>query len=133
MEGPLLPGLDLEAIFGFWCRAALGELDRSPRTITAYRFAWREYQRFVPALASLEDLTAAAVAYRTSMRQRRLAASTVHGRLAAIKSVTKWADGERLLAEDPLRRFRLPPTSRNPRPAIDQEAYEQLLARLPTD
>jgi integrase len=123
---------DLDAIWEAYEAAAYGELDRTPATVAGYRTHWRQFQAFVTSgsLASAAVLEAT-VRYREDLRRQRLATNTIYARLSGLKAVWRWAFDVGLVDEDPLRRFRLPRKVNHPRDAIDKDAYEELLGRLP--
>ena len=121
---------DLDVIWRGYEKAAVGELDRTPATIGAYRTAWHEWSGFLRPPHDAQAVLNATVRYRDDLRRRRLASNTVYGRLASVRAVWRWAFDTDLVDEDPLRRFRLPRKVNHPRPAIDKDAYEALLGRL---
>ena len=122
--------MDLDVIWRGYERAAIGDLDRTPATLAAYRTAWHEWSGFLRPPQDAQAVLDATVRYRDDLRRRRLASNTVYGRLASVRAVWRWALDTELVAEDPLRRFRLPRKVSHPRPAIDKDAYEALIGRL---
>jgi integrase len=123
--------IDLDSIWAAYRLAALGELDRSPRTVARYETSWRECQAWTQQPAGEAAVLEGVIAYRESLRRRRLAGNTIHTQMAALSAVWRWAFEARMVDLDPLRRLRLPRQTKNPRPAIDRAAFEDLISRLP--
>lgn len=124
------PGYDLDEIWAAYEAAAIGELDRTPATIAGYGVYWRQFQAWLGPGTSPEAILGATVKYREDLRRQRLATNTIYARISGLKAIWRWTFDAGLIDADPLARFRLPRKIENPRPAIDQEAYEELLGRL---